>query len=123
MTDKPSDDYDEEEELTRYVLSYNGGLMTTLENWIVRAIHAEQKADSVQSEHIASLLRSRLGRLSDDKVAHALEAGPIACRRSIRDRLLRDHGDLIEINRCPSCFRVVRTPRARQCFWCGHDWH
>ena len=26
------------------------------------------------------------------------------------------------INRCPSCNRIVRTPQARQCFWCGHEW-
>ena len=27
------------------------------------------------------------------------------------------------VNRCPACNRVVRTPEAKQCFWCGHDWH
>jgi rRNA maturation endonuclease Nob1 len=27
------------------------------------------------------------------------------------------------INRCPACKRIVRTPRAQHCLWCGHDWH
>jgi hypothetical protein len=31
-------------------------------------------------------------------------------------------GNLL-VNRCPKCNRVVRTPRARQCLWCGNDWH
>ena len=117
-----SADYDEEEELTRYVLNHHGGFMTSLEAWIVRASHAEEKADAAQSEYIASLLRRRSGHL-DERVARALEAGPATCRRLIKDRLLRDHADQIEVNRCPSCHRVVRTPSARQCFWCGHDWH
>jgi hypothetical protein len=25
--------------------------------------------------------------------------------------------------RCPDCRRVVKTPEARQCLWCGYDWH
>jgi hypothetical protein len=29
----------------------------------------------------------------------------------------------LTINRCSACTRIVRTPLARQCLWCGHDWH
>jgi hypothetical protein len=29
----------------------------------------------------------------------------------------------LPINRCPKCNRVVRTPLAQLCLWCGHDWH
>jgi hypothetical protein len=122
-TDEPRDDYDEENESTRYVLGHHRSLMTILEVRIVRTIHVEQKADAAASEFLASRLRSRWGHRGEEEVARALEAGPTACLRNIRDRLLRDHADQIEINRCPNCHRVVRTPRARQCFWCGHDWH
>jgi hypothetical protein len=31
-------------------------------------------------------------------------------------------GDL-QPNRCPACRRIVVSPEARQCLWCGHDWH
>jgi len=27
------------------------------------------------------------------------------------------------VNRCPRCRWVVRTLQARQCLWCGFDWH
>lgn len=27
------------------------------------------------------------------------------------------------INRCPQCSRIVCTPQAKQCLWCGYDWH
>jgi hypothetical protein len=42
--------------------------------------------------------------------------------REVR-RILGEHTATHRINRCPRCHRVVRTPLARQCFWCGHDWH
>ncbi len=29
----------------------------------------------------------------------------------------------ITVNRCSQCSRIVRTPKAKQCLWCGHDWH
>jgi hypothetical protein len=43
---------------------------------------------------------------------------------TIRQRIIRDFraGRLV-INRCPECSRIVKTPLARQCLWCGHDWH
>jgi hypothetical protein len=38
-----------------------------------------------------------------------------------RKRVLREAPQLIV--RCSKCGGVLRTPRARQCRWCGHDWH
>ena len=29
----------------------------------------------------------------------------------------------VVVNRCPECSRIVKTPLARQCLWCGYDWH
>lgn len=31
-------------------------------------------------------------------------------------------GDLSPV-RCPKCRRIVMSPAARQCLWCGYDWH
>ena len=39
------------------------------------------------------------------------------------ERALHEHGLKIEISRCPKCTRVVASPKARQCFWCVHEWH
>jgi hypothetical protein len=38
-------------------------------------------------------------------------------------RLLQDPATQTLINRCPRCHRIVRTPSAKQCLWCKHDWH
>jgi hypothetical protein len=43
--------------------------------------------------------------------------------RRAAQRVLREHGKTVFLNRCPRCNRLVRTPRAKQCLWCGHDWH
>lgn len=48
-----------------------------------------------------------------------------AFRESVYKRIdqLMQISDGIPINRCPACNRVARTPVARQCMWCKHDWH
>ena len=37
------------------------------------------------------------------------------------ERILRDLPSGISINRCPECRRVLRTPEAKLCLWCGHS--
>jgi hypothetical protein len=54
-------------------------------------------------------------------VAKALAHGADAFRSAVADRILREHPEAIA--RCTQCSRVLRTPRSRQCRWCGHDWH
>jgi hypothetical protein len=52
------------------------------------------------------------------------EEDPRLIRSRIEDRIKYDwqHGKLM-INRCPNCDRIGLTPLAKQCRWCGHDWH
>lgn len=39
------------------------------------------------------------------------------------ERMLAEYPGRITFNRCPQCGRVTRTPTARQCRYCRHDWH
>jgi ssDNA-binding Zn-finger/Zn-ribbon topoisomerase 1 len=115
--------YDEEVALNNYILQHYGHLMTQLESRFIKAIQAEEKAKNSEDDRLRSLIRRRWGRFDDAEVAQALEAGagPFIC--GVRERLFREKGEFIVINRCPECDRIVRTPSARQCFWCGNDWH
>src|SRR5262245_61170602 len=68
----------------------------------------------------------RLARLfgpPDPAVDSALEQGHGAFLDRVRDRILAEVGNQLVMNRCPMCRRIVRTPKARQCMWCHHDWH
>jgi hypothetical protein len=57
-------------------------------------------------------------------VREALSEGVSAFNKRVEERIrLAFREGSLQPNRCPSCRRIVRTPQARQCFWCGHDWH
>jgi hypothetical protein len=39
------------------------------------------------------------------------------------ERIFQENGDKVFLNCCPSCGKLARTPTAKQCRYCGCDWH
>jgi hypothetical protein len=39
------------------------------------------------------------------------------------DRILAEYGDEVFLNYCPRCLALAKSPHARQCRFCRHDWH
>jgi hypothetical protein len=110
--------YDEDRELTRYVWENFRHLMTAFEIRCNFACMLKEKATHSESNSLGNLA----GKIDVD-VKRELEAGVDAFRRRVRERLLRDCGTEMPINRCAACGRIVATAKAQQCLWCGHDWH
>jgi hypothetical protein len=48
--------------------------------------------------------------------------GKEAAHLKIALRIYEKHKNEI-INLCPKCQKLARTPKAKQCRHCGHDWH
>ena len=117
-----TESYDDDRELTSYLWHSYRNLLTPLESLADRAVHAEIKAQNA-SPRMAAWLRDRWGGENDPAVVAAIKDGPAAFRDRVRDRMLRECAEQITINRCPKCSRVVATPKAQQCLWCGADWH
>ena len=46
---------------------------------------------------------------------------PFAVRTA--NRIVQETPDKVFFNRCPKCGGLARTPRAKQCRFCGNDWH
>ena len=62
--------------------------------------------------------------MSSDPAALALlEQGLDAFRRNTAERIAKKHANEIFYNRCLKCNKLARTPKAKQCRFCGHDWH
>jgi predicted RNA-binding Zn-ribbon protein involved in translation (DUF1610 family) len=59
---------------------------------------------------------------ADEKTNQLVDLGIEKMRIRIAERLLKESGNMV-INNCPNCGKLARTPRAKQCRHCGHDWH
>jgi hypothetical protein len=115
--------YDDDKELSKYVCTNYRHLLTPHERAVGGAVLAEEKAAVCDNPVQADMMRKHWGPQNKPAVAESLRGGFAAFQHKARRRILAEHGDQVFVNRCAQCQRVVATPRARQCLWCGHDWH
>ena len=78
--------------------------------------------DEARNLALASIKLEAIYGFTDAKTNQLVELGTEKMETMIAERLLKESGDII-INNCPKCGSLARTPRARQCRHCGHDWH
>ena len=119
-----ADTYDDDVALRAYVLQHFPYLMTPLERRVTEYIAPiVSDAEDAKILKLHEFLEERDGHVDDADVLNAFQT-PYDDRIAIAvDCVLETRRcDLIE-NRCSGCHRLVRTPVAKQCLWCGHDWH
>lgn len=112
--------YDDDEILTDYVWHHCVSLMTRFEQLGHKAAFARVKANN-SAPPMAKRILEKWGAQNDPEVVEALSKGVEHFKLVVRDRVLRDNPGIV--NRCPKCSKICRTPRAKQCRWCMHDWH
>lgn len=115
--------YDDRKELADYLWSNFPQLFSEPEQLAARTLIGDQKASNTNSERIRRKLLTASNHRGEPKVDVLLADGPEAFRIRAAERVLAERRDEIHVNRCPECDRIVATPRACQCLWCGYDWH
>jgi hypothetical protein len=58
----------------------------------------------------------------DPEVNTLVALGKENAEEKIAQRIYDQHSDAI-MNFCPQCGQLARTPKAKQCRFCGFDWH
>jgi len=107
-------------ELKDYIYRYCGKFMTEDEHTAKRTI---MYSLNTTSESMLSLMREKKWISDDPKILRMIEDGHEALKERIVNRIWSDHLVELELNLCPVCKKVARTPHARQCRFCFHDWH
>jgi hypothetical protein len=118
-------EYNDDDILTEYIWRHYSRLLTAAEaraGIYVPALDRET-ATRIKSASFADYLDRTHGAVDAAGLATELRDGRAALFRRARDRILENYKSLVFINRCPACNRIVRSPGARQCLWCNHDWH
>lgn len=115
--------YDENAALEEYVLKHARSLMTGFERRCIELGVLQATAASSPSKSLKAYAAERWAAEGDEKIEEALACGVREFHARVCERLLRMAMDgELQVNRCPRCRRVVRTPTARQCRWCGRTW-
>jgi hypothetical protein len=70
-----------------------------------------------------TIFYKQIGWLTEDKeVLKSINGGQEDFNKKIAERILKEHKAEIDLNNCPNCRRLARTPFARQCRYCEHTW-
>lgn len=75
------------------------------------------------TDKILPLIKSK-GWYSDEQHIHDMfKDGKQEFIVKVATRIFNEHKDKLNLNLCPKCFKIARTPGAKQCRFCFHDWH
>lgn len=115
-------------EVAHYIVRFHLHLMTDAERRARGHLFATMKATMGRSDTAAQreAHNSKLkfpGLSSEPDVLRLASDGYEAFEMRAAKRILQDSGDKVLLNCCPRCGQVARTPTAKQCRWCGYDWH
>jgi DNA-binding winged helix-turn-helix (wHTH) protein len=123
----PADPFKVDADVARYILTYHSNLMTKLECRVQGHLAAKSMmtlwGNRPPAEQ-AYMPEDYSRYLSTDPVVLKLaNDGYEAFAERTATRILEKYGKRLKLNRCPRCACVARTAKARQCRFCGCDWH
>ena len=61
--------------------------------------------------------------LKNKEIGNLTNDGYEAYKYRITEKIFKEHKNELELNLCPKCSKIARTPLAKQCQFCFHDWH
>jgi hypothetical protein len=109
-------------ELIDYIFEYCREHWTEAETKANRHHFGSFKVGDNPSEARAKIFKDKF--LTDDADALALlKNGFQQFAINTATRVYGQHADELNLNLCPECGKVARTPKAKQCRFCKHDWH
>jgi hypothetical protein len=130
VTLRKQQSYDEVAERRSYLNNWCNAFAfrTDEEQAVAFAYHANsirEKSRLMKSEHRERVLIEIANALpiDDPLVTYELRDGITAFHERVLDRIWLEHQNLFQIARCLQCSRILKSPQARQCLWCGADWH
>lgn len=117
-------EYDENHVITDYIWSNYGYLMTDIEYRAGMTILLFRKANAYADGDEIKLAQLQNSYKVDqnEEANDLLKDGHELFLQQVSERLLQEKKQEVFINRCPECSRVVRTPKSKQCYWCGYYW-
>ena len=116
-----------DKETVKYIVTFFSHLMTEKEKQAIRHVSHSLKIGSTDNncdtETLIKLYGER-GWLTDDQtVLDLLNDGWENFELKTAKRILAESGESVFLNICSNCGKLARTPTAKFCKHCGHDWH
>lgn len=111
-------------EKAKYIITYFSNLLSQEENIAIK--HTNSciiRGDDFEKPTIRNFYLKHGWITEDQKVLQLLLNGYDNFQIQTAKRILEQNPDKVFFNECQKCGKLARTPFARQCRFCGHNWH
>jgi hypothetical protein len=106
-------------ELVDYIYCHCTGFMTETEKLARKSFLIYQPDLSEKRLRIYQ----KVGWISEEKKVKELMVNGFAYfKEKVATRIFDEHKEELELNLCPKCQKIARTPEAKQCRFCFHAW-
>lgn len=105
-----------------YVIKHCQSYHREEEKRALRRYDWDQHTATEEENALITVKEEKLFGFQDHKANELFLMGKESLWEHIAKRILAEHGEEI-INLCPKCGALARTPLAKQCRSCFHDWH
>ena len=110
-----------DEELKKYLIKKCQSWMLPEEKKAIKQIELrESEIYNAEKSKLAQKKMELVYGIGDEKTDNLVALGKERLEYKIANRLLKDNNGII--NKCPKCGKLARTPKAKQCKYCGNKW-
>ena len=112
-------------EKIEYIIKYYSGCLGK-DNLAIKCMYSYLEQGDLNSEMALQTnnILKESGWISDNQTFEFLvKDGKDSFEFNIAQHILTQRGDIVFFNHCPKCGKLARTPYAKLCRYCFHDWH
>lgn len=112
-----------DQETIHYIFEYYFNLLPDKEKLAWKHYSHSIKIGGENNEKRLALYKRHNWLTDDAAILELLKDGIENFELNAAKHLLSKYPDKIFLNLCPKCGKLARTPSAKQCRFCGFDWH
>ncbi|KAB1232315.1 hypothetical protein [Chryseobacterium viscerum] len=110
-----------DKETVDYIIRYFSKLMNDHETLALN--YHMYTSKSSDNPKLRNMMVERGWIQSDAETANLLKNGYEDFEQNTARRIMNETPAKVFFNNCPKCDKLARTPYARQCRYCGYNWH